>query len=126
MAVTEAGFDVEADTQANTLYLELSGTLSPAQIKQAAAEALTSARHLSEGFSVINDISAFTPPSPEAAKPIEDAQSELKQMGVGDVVRVVASETSAVTENAFARRSRAAGYEGETAASVAEAERLLH
>jgi len=46
-------------------------------------------------------------------------------MGVGDVVRVVAEETSAVTENAFQRRSRQAGYEGKTATSVAEAEQKL-
>ena len=33
-------------------------------------------------------------------------------MGVGHVVRVVADETNAVTENAFEWRSRKAGYGG--------------
>lgn len=47
-------------------------------------------------------------------------------MGVGHVVRVVADETNAVTENAFEWRSRKAGYGGKTAQSVAEAESMLH
>ena len=33
--------------------------------------------------------------------------------------------TSSVTENAVQRRSRKAGYEGKTATSIEEAERLL-
>jgi len=49
----------------------------------------------------------------------------LQEMGVGDVVRIIADETSTVTENAFQRRSRQAGYEGKTATTVAEAEQKL-
>ncbi|WP_254271120.1 hypothetical protein [Haloarcula marina] len=126
MATTQAQYDIRADRGTNTLYIELAGTLDGPTIKTAAAETITSAKHLSEGFSVITDISKFRPPSPEAAKPIKRAQAELKEMGVGDVVRIVDEETSTVTENAFQRRSRAAGYEGKTAKSVEEAERLLH
>lgn len=125
MATSEAGFEVRADTSSNTLYIELAGRMEPEAIETAADEVLAAAKRLSDGFYVINDISEFMPPSPEAAKPIKRAQSELKEMGVGDVVRVVATETSAVTENAFQRRSRAAGYEGKTAQSVAEAEEML-
>ena len=46
-------------------------------------------------------------------------------MGVGDVVRVIGEETSTVVENAFQRRSRKAGYDGQTATTVQEAERQL-
>lgn len=126
MAASKTGFDVEADRTTNTLYIELAGRMEPAEIERAADEVLDAAETLSDGFYVINDISEFMPPSPDAAKPIKRAQSELKSMGVGDVVRVVADETSAVTENAFQRRSRKAGYEGKTAHSVEEAEELLH
>ena len=125
MAVSEAQYDVRADTTTNTLYIELAGRLEADEIETAADEAIDAAKRLSDGFYIINDISKFTPPSPEAAKPIQRAQKELKTMGVGDVVRVVAEETSAVTENAFQRRSRQAGYEGKTATSVAEAEQKL-
>jgi len=121
----EANYTVRADTTENTLYLELVGSLDKAEMEQAADETVDVAARLDEGFDVINDISAFTPPSPEAAAPIKRAQTELKGMGVGTVIRVVAEETSAVTENAFQRRSRKAGYEGTTTTSVAAAERRL-
>jgi sensor histidine kinase regulating citrate/malate metabolism len=126
MAASKPGYNVEADRTTNTLYIELAGRMEPEAIERAAEEAVAAAESLSEGFYIINDISEFMPPSPEAAKPIQRAQSELKEMGVGDVVRVVADETSAVTENAFQRRSRKAGYEGKTAHTVDEAEAMLH
>ena len=126
MASTETGYEVEADRTSNTLYIELAGRMEPEEIEAAADEVLDAAQTLSEGFYVINDISGFMPPSPEAAKPIKRAQTELRELGVGDVVRVVADETSAVTENAFQRRSRKAGYEGKTATSVRAAERQLN
>lgn len=125
MATIETGYDVTADTASNTLYIELAGRMEPAAIEDAADDVLAAAETLSEGFSVINDISEFMPPSPEAAAPIQRAQTELRALGVGDVVRVVAEDTSSVTENAFQRRSRKAGYEGKTATSIEEAERLL-
>jgi TusA-related sulfurtransferase len=126
MAASKPGYNIEADRSTNTLYIVLAGRMEPEAIEQAADEAVEAATALSDGFYIINDISEFMPPSPEAAKPIERAQAELKEMGVGDVVRVVADETSAVTENAFQRRSRKAGYEGKTAHTVDEAERMLH
>ena len=49
----------------------------------------------------------------------------LKDLGVDRVVRVVDEETSQVVVDAFERRSRGVGYSGETAETVAEAERLL-
>jgi len=121
----DASYEIRADSTSNTLYLEFSGTLTADEMRTAAEETIAAAESLTDGFRIINDISAFTPPSPEAAKPIEDAQMKLKEMGVGDVVRVVADETSTVTENAFQRRSRKAGYDGKTAHSVSEAEQKL-
>ncbi|MFC6758064.1 MULTISPECIES: hypothetical protein [Haloarcula] len=121
----DASYEIRADTTVNTLYLEFSGTLTADEMQTAADETIDAAGSLDDGFGIINDISEFTPPSPEAAKPIQEAQVKLKELGVGDVVRVVAAETSTVTENAFQRRSRQAGYEGKTATSVAEAERKL-
>lgn len=121
----DASYEISADRADNTLYLEFSGTLTAEEMETAADETIEAAERLDEGFRIINDISEFTPPSPEAAKPIQEAQVKLKEMGVGDVVRVVADETSTVTENAFQRRSRQAGYEGKTATTVAEAERKL-
>ncbi|QCC51898.1 hypothetical protein [Halapricum salinum] len=131
MAIEETTFDgdgsyeIRADERTNTLYLSFSGALEEQQMKVAADETLAAAGELDSGFAIINDISTFRPPSPEAAKPIQDAQQQLKTMDVGDVVRVVGDDTSAVVQNAFQRRSRKAGYEGKTAATVQAAERQL-
>ncbi|MFA1611091.1 hypothetical protein [Halobellus rubicundus] len=129
--ITESGehdgarYEIETDSEDNVLYLRFSGSLTADEMQVAAEETVAAAERLDDGFGIINDISTFTPPSPDAAEPIKEAQVELKRMGVGDVVRVVADETSAVTENAFQRRSRQAGYTGKTASSRAEAERKL-
>lgn len=122
---SDASYEIRADRTENTLYLDFGGTLTADEMEVAADETIEAAKRLDDGFGIINDISEFTPPSPEAAKPIQEAQVELKEMGVGDVVRVVGDDTSTVTENAFQRRSRQAGYEGKTATTVAEAERKL-
>jgi hypothetical protein len=122
----DASYEIRPNTAANTLYLAFSGTLTAEEMRTAADETIQSAETLTDGFRIVNDISQFTPPSPDAAKPIQEAQTKLREMGVDDVVRVVAEETSAVTENAFQRRSRKAGYEGKTATSVPEADRKLN
>jgi hypothetical protein len=118
-------YEIEADRVQNRLYLDLSGRMDREELEDAADEAVNAAERLREGFDVVNDLAGFTPPSPEAAKPIKRAQAELKEMGVDRVVRVVDEETSQVVVNAFERRSRDVGYSGETAESVPEAERRL-
>jgi hypothetical protein len=118
-------FEVEADVRNNRLYLTITGRMERDELEDAADEAVAAAERLRDGFDIINDLSGFAPPSPEAAKPIKRAQAELKEMGVDRVVRVVDDETSRVVVRAFERRSTDVGYSGETADSVAEAERTL-
>jgi len=118
-------FEVEADVRNNRLYLTLTGRMEREKLETAADEAVDAADRLRGGFDIINDLSGFTPPSPEAAKPIKRAQGELVELGVDRVVRVVDEETSQVVVHAFERRSKDVGYSGETAPSVAEAERVL-
>jgi hypothetical protein len=118
-------FEAEADVRNNRLYLTLSGRIEREELEKAADEAVEAADRLRDGFDIINDLSGFAPPSPEAAKPIKRAQAELVEMGVDRVVRVVDDDTSQVVVRAFDRRSQDVGYSGETAPSVAEAERLL-
>jgi len=125
MATVEEHYQIEADRTNNRLYLTLQGTLESDQIVAAADEAVSEAEKLREGFDIVNDISRFRPPSPEAAEPIKEAQGKLLEMGVERVVRVADDETSQVVVNAFSRRSQQVGYEAMTAESVAEAERKL-
>ena len=125
MATVEEHYQIEADRTNNRLYLTLQGTLESDQIVAAADEAVSEAEKLREGFDIVNDISRFRPPDPEAAESIKEAQGKLLEMGVERVVRVADDETSQVVVNAFSRRSQQVGYEAMTAESVAEAERKL-
>jgi len=118
-------FEAEADVRNNRLYLTLTGRMERDELETAADEAVDEANRLREGFDIINDLSGFAPPSPEAAKPIKRAQGELVEFGVDRVVRVVDEDTSQVVVRAFDRRSKDVGYSGETASSVTEAERML-
>jgi len=118
-------FEAEADVRNNRLYLTLSGRMEREELETAADEAVAAAERLRDGFDIINDLSGFAPPSPEAAKPIKRAQAELVELGVDRVVRVVDEDTSQVVVRAFDRRSKDVGYSGETAPSVDEAERRL-
>lgn len=76
-------------------------------------------------FDIVNDLRGFRPPTPEAAKSIKRAQTELVEMGVDRVIRVVDEETSDVVVNALERRSRDAGDSGETVDTMGEAETRL-
>lgn len=118
-------YEIDADVLANRLSIDLTGRMSADEISEAADVTVEKAEALDEGFDIVNDLSGFKPPSPEAAKPIKRAQGELEEMGVERVVRVTDEETSQVVINAFERRSRDVGYSGETADSVAEAEEML-
>ena len=118
-------YDIRADTSTNRLYLDITGRVDAEEMQEAADKTISEAETLRSGFDIINDLSGFRPPSPEAAKPIKVAQGELVEMGLNRTVRVVDDDTSQVVVNAFERRSRDVGYSGEQAGSVDEAERLL-
>ncbi|WP_262174510.1 hypothetical protein [Haloarcula laminariae] len=115
-------YDISADRSANRLYIDLNGRMDTEEIDEAVEVSVEKARKLQEGFDIVNDLSGFKLPSPEAAEPIKRAQKQLKEMGVDRVVRVTDEKTNQVVINAFERRSRDVGYSGETADSVAEAE----
>jgi hypothetical protein len=120
-----ATYEIEVDRSANVLFIDLNGRLTAEELEDAAADTLAAANMLSDGFHVINDLTGFRPPSPEAAKPIKEAQGGLVERGVDRVIRVVDDDTSSVVTYAFERRSKDVGYSGETAESVAAAERRL-
>lgn len=122
---TDAGAEIGFDTDSNVLYVDLSGRLDHDTVQRAADEAVDAADRLGDEFDTITDLRGFAPPTPEAAAPIGEAQGELVEMGLDEVVRVTDDDTSAVVVNAFERRSRKAGYSGDTAPDLQTAERRL-
>lgn len=97
--------------------------MSVAEAKVAADAVVAAVQTLRPGFSVINDIAQFKPVSPEAAQEIERAQRFARDAGMGRVIRVTGD--NALTSMQFGRVSKAAGYQADTAGSVAAAEQLL-
>jgi len=118
-------FEIAADRATNRLYIDITGSVDREEMEEAADKTLSEAEKLRDGFDIVNDLSGFRPPSPEAAKPIKVAQGELQEMGLSRAVRVIDDDTSPVVVNAFERRSQDVGYSGEQADSVAAAEALL-
>ncbi|TQQ82699.1 hypothetical protein EGH24_04420 [Halonotius terrestris] len=118
-------FEISADRATNRLYIDITGNVDREEMEDAADKTLSEAEKLRDGFDIINDLSGFQPPSPEAAEPIKVAQGELQEMGLSRTVRVIDDDTSPVVVNAFERRSRDVGYSGEQADSVDAAETLL-
>jgi flavin-binding protein dodecin len=125
MQTGDSMYEVNADTSQNRLYLDLEGSFDADTLDEAADDTIAEAQKLTVGFDIINDLTGFRPVSPEAAQAIQRAQEEMKQMGLDRVIRVVDEDTSQVVINAFERRSQKAGYSGETADRVEEAEQLL-
>lgn len=123
--VASMAYETEADREHNRLYLSLSGRMSGEEIEAAAAETMATAGDLTAGFDLINDLTGFKPVAPEDAKPIKETQKRLVEQGVDRVIRVVDDDTSNVIVQTFERRSQDAGYSGETAESVEDAERML-
>lgn len=121
----DGSYEIRADDSTNTLYLTFNGSLPREQMVTAADETLAAATELDDGFAIINDVSTFSPPSPEAAEPIEAAQRELATLGVDSVVRVVSDETGEEARDTFQRQPHQAEYDGETATTVEAAERYL-
>jgi hypothetical protein len=118
-------YEIETDVRSNRLYLDLSGRLNAETLDTAAEETTEGTEMLRDGFDIITDLRGFKPVSPDAAEAIQRAQTELVEMGVDQVVRITDEDTSQVVVSAFERRSKKAGYSGETAETREEAERLL-
>jgi hypothetical protein len=118
-------FDVTTDVRENKLSLTLAGRMDRAELEQAAAATVEAAESLHEGFVIVNDISEFRPPSPEAAKPIKEAQARLRELGMNGAIRIVGEDPNPVVANAFDRRSRDVGYEGDTVQTEREARQVF-
>jgi hypothetical protein len=115
--------DIHADIAKNRLYLVLDGFFQDDEIPKAADKCISEASKLKPGFDVINDISNFKPASPKGAEEIKRAQIYVKQNGVRRVIRVVGEAVLAQAQ--FDRQSKGSGLAADTAATVADAERIL-
>ena len=115
--------DIRADVAKNRLYIVLGGFFKDDEVKAAADKCIAEVKKLKPGFVVINDIREFKPASPAGADEIKRAQIFVKQSGGAKIIRVVGE--AVLSQAQFERQAKEAGVASDTAASVAEAEKLL-
>jgi len=101
----------------------LDGFFDDNEAREAADQVIQEIKKLEPGFDVINDISGFRPATQKGAQEMVRAQRFARASGVDRVIRIVPSETIGSIQ--FARTSRQAGYEADTASSIPEADRML-
>ena len=114
---------VKADVRKNRLYVVLAGFFDDDEARQAADQVIQEIKKLRPGFDIINDISGFRPTTQKGAQEMVRAQRFARAAGVDRVIRIVPSET--IGSMQFARTSKQAGYEADTAPSIAEADKML-
>jgi hypothetical protein len=115
--------DIRADLARNRLYIVLDGFFQDDELTKAADTCISEGAKLKQGFDIINDISNFKPASPKGAEEIKRAGIYVKQNGVRRVIRVVGEAVLAQAQ--FDRQAKGAGYNADTAATIADAERML-
>jgi hypothetical protein len=116
-------YSIKADVDKNRLYITMQGFFSVEEMKACTDQTISESKKLKPGFDVITDISEFKPVSPEATKELERGQAFFKSAKIGRGIRVVGkSVTSGMQLN---RTGKTVGYEPNTVATLAEAEKFL-
>ncbi|MBV8029899.1 MAG: hypothetical protein JO035_00165 [Betaproteobacteria bacterium] len=117
-------YDIRANTAKNRLYLKLAGSMTEADAKKVADTILGEIKKLKPGWAVINDISELKPGDDKASEQLRRAQDASAKAGCKRVVRVVGSQ--AITNLQWNRTLQEThGMRADTAATVADAEKLL-
>ena len=118
-------YEIRIDTKKNRAVLRLSGFFTDDEIKELVKEVGDQGLidQLKPGFDVINDIRTFKPASPKGAKELFGIQSQIKEIGVGRIIRIVGSDV--LGKKQFDRNSKQAGYKAAVASSIEEAEKML-
>jgi len=115
-------YEVKAEPRKNRLTITLRGFMADEELKAAADEVIKQASTLGSGFDVLNDISEFEASSAEGFKEIQRAQAFLAERKPRRVVRLVKKVMASLQ---LQRGSKSTGYDGNTAANLAEAEALF-
>lgn len=112
---------VQADTIKNLLILKSEGNLSADETRRLSDEAVFEAKKLAKGFTVIDDISSFTPDSDSCVNCLKAEHEKVYALGASKVIRIV---TDAM-EKAFVQREERVNYQVANVYSMGEAVRLI-
>jgi hypothetical protein len=121
----ENPYKVMADIRKNRLYIDLSLT----QIEQAEKiedEIWAKAKQLTSGWGcIVNYTAVNVPLTTDLLDKTETVMSFLKQLGMGQLVRLLTSEQSSLSNELKNRSIEIGGYEGIAARTVQDADTIL-
>jgi hypothetical protein len=115
-------FQVTADPEKNRLYVTLEGHLEPAERLAASKAILVAIGQLRPGFDLVNNVSELHPTDTEGLNDLLRIQAAIKIKGVRSVIRIAKIPLTRLQVERTAERS---GLEGDTAATVQEADERL-
>lgn len=115
-------WNVEADTEKNRLYIELSGYLGAEESNQSSNAVVEGVEELEEGFDVITDISEAQPGDAETVENIKRGKEAVAEAGASAAVRIQPSSTTGQMQF---ERAGDEPYAVAMADSVEKAEKLL-
>lgn len=119
-------YKARADVAKNRLYIVLDGFLNDLQARECADLTIAECKKLGPGFDVITDITTAQPSTAKGAEELLRAMIFLKERGMGRPIRVMQNPTeTTLGSHQMTRKSKEAGYDVNTAASVEEAEEML-
>ncbi len=114
---------IKADAEKNRLYITMVGFFKADEMKKCTDEVIEESKKLKRGYDVITDISQFKPVGSDTVKEIERGQRHFRETGISRGIRVVGE--SVISGMQFRRTGKATGYDPDTVATVADAEKLL-
>lgn len=121
----EHPYRVIADKEKNRLYIDLYLT----EIEQAEKiedEIFAKAKQLTAGWGCITDYTAvYVPLTIDLLDKAETVMSFLKQIGMGQLVRVLSEEQSSLSDELKNRSMEVGGYEGIVARTKQDADAIL-
>jgi hypothetical protein len=115
-------WNVEADTDKNRLYIELSGYIEGEEAERSTDAVVEAAAQMDEGFDVITDISTVQPGDTEAVENIKRGKEAVAENGAEAAVRIQPESTTGQMQF---ERAGDEPYAVAMAESVEQAEQLL-
>lgn len=115
-------WNVEADTDENRLYIELSGYIEGEEAERSSNAVVEAAEKMDEGFDVITDIADVQPGDAEAVENIKRGKEAVAENGAAAAVRITPESTTGQMQF---ERAGDEPYAVAMADSVEKAEKLL-
>lgn len=83
--------EIKVDSIKNFIFIKMGGFMHDDEMKKAADKVISESKRLKKGYTVITDVTKFSPSSQAGALEIQKAQKFLLDNGASKFVRIVES-----------------------------------